>query len=197
MAVEILRREHGASDLRRQAAKTRDSDQARRLLALALVMEGGSRSEASRACGMDRQTLRDWVHRYNKFGIEGLVDRKARGPAPRLTKEQEAELAEIVERGPDIAADGIVRWRRVDLRDVIASRFGVALHERSVGKVLDRLGFSHMSVRPRHPEADTRAQEAFKKTSRTSCGKPCRTPPGQSRSRSGSRTKPASAKREA
>jgi transposase len=197
MAVEILRTEHGASELRRQAAKTRDADQARRLLALAMVMEGGSRTGAARACGMDRQTLRDWVHRYNEFGIEGLVDRKAPGPAPRLTKEQEAELAEIVERGPDIAADGIVRWRRVDLRDVIALRFGVALHERSVGKVLDRLGFSHMSVRPRHPEADAGAQEAFKKTSRTSSGKSCRMPPGQSRSRYGSRTKPASARKEA
>jgi transposase len=146
---------------------------------------------------MDRQTLRDWVHRYNALGVAGLIDRKAPGPAPRLTAQQEAELAQIVEQGPDIACDGIVRWRRVDLRDVIAARFGVALHERTVGKVLDRLGFSHMSVRPRHPEASAQAQEAFKKTSRLSSTAPCRMAPRQNRSRSGSRTKPASARREA
>jgi transposase len=197
MAIEILRCDRTASDLRREASKVGDANQARRLLALALVMEGSSRTEAARSCGMDRQTLRDWVHRYNALGIDGLVDRKAPGPVPRLTKEQEAELAGIVERGPDIATDGIVRWRRVDLRDVIATRFGVTLHERTVGKLLERLGFRHMSVRPRHPEADARAQEAFKKTSRTSSSKSCRMPPRQSRSRSGSRTKPASARKEA
>jgi transposase len=197
MAIKILRSDHGASDLRREAAKTWDADQARRLLALALVMEGASRTDAATVCGMDRQTLRDWVHRYNALGIDGLVDRKAPGPPPRLTAAQQAELVRIVERGPDIADDGIVRWRRIDLRDVIAARFGVALHERTVGKVLDRLGFSHISVRPRHPKADDVAQEAFKKTSPTSSIARCRTPPRQSRSRSGSRMKPALARREA
>jgi transposase len=166
-------------------------------LALALVMEGASRTDAAMACGMDRQTLRDWVHRYNALGIGGLVDRKAPGPPPRLTAQQEAELAQIVEQGPDVADDGIVRWRRVDLRDVIAARFGVALHERTVGKVLDRLGFSHMSVRPRHPKADAEAQEAFKKTSRSWSSASYRMSPRQSRSRSGSRTKHASARKEA
>lgn len=197
MAIKILRLEHTAVDLRREAAKTRHADQARRLLALALVMEGASRTDAARACGMDRQTLRDWVHRYNALGIDGLVDRKPPGPLPRLTAQQETELARIVERGPDIADDGIVRWRRVDLRDVIAARFGVALHERTVGKVLNRLGFRHMSVRPRHPEADANAQEAFKKTSRISSIEHCRMLQRQSRSRSGSRTKHGSARREA
>src|SRR6266851_1750385 len=102
MAIKILRSDHTASDLRREAAKTRHADQARRLLALALVMEGASRTDAATTCGMDRQTLRDWVHRYNALGIDGLVDRKAPGPVPRLTAQQEAELARIVERGPDI-----------------------------------------------------------------------------------------------
>jgi len=197
MAIKILRSEHSASDLRREASKTRHADQARRLLALALVMEGASRADAARACGMDRQTLRDWVHRYNGLGIDGLVDRKAPGPTPRLTTQQQAELARIVEQGPDIANAGIVRWRRVDLRDVIAARFGVVLHERTVGKVLDRLNFSHMSVRPRHPKADADAQEAFKKTSQTSSSKPCRMMPRQNRSRSGSRMKLGSARKEA
>lgn len=197
MAIEITRRDHTAKDLRREAARTENSAQARRLLALALVMEGNSRTQAAEACGMDRQTLRDWVHRYNAEGISGLADRKASGPTPRLSAAQEAEFIEMVEDGPDLAEHGVVRWRRVDLRDVIQTRFGVSLHERSVGKLLGRLGFRHLSVRPRHPKADVAAQEAFKKTSPNGLARSSRRTPRPSPSRSGSRTKRASARREA
>jgi transposase len=195
MAIAVTRQDRTASDLRREAAKSSDSAQARRLLALALVLEGTSRTEAARSCGMDRQTLRDWVHRYNAEGVEGLIDRKASGPEPRLTTKQMAELSAIVEKGPDPEADGIVRWRRVDLRDLIEARFGVSLHERSVGKLLHRLGFRHMSVRPRHPKSDKDVQEAFKKTSPRLSTPSYRKAPDTSRSRSGSRTKRASVRK--
>ena len=142
MTVAITRREPGAGELRREAARCRDARAARRMLALALVLEGSSREEAARAAGMDRQTLRDWVHRYNAEGLAGLRDRPRSGRRPRLTPEQEAELATAVERGPDPDRDGVVRWRRVDLQALIEARFAVRLHERSVGKVLRRLGFS-------------------------------------------------------
>lgn len=165
MAVAITRQDHSASELRRIASQTKNAAQARRCLALALVLEGASRTDAARAAGMDRQTLRDWVHRYNDEGVPGLVSRPAPGARPKLTAEQMAELAAIVEAGPDPEVDGVVRWRRIDLRDVIGERFGVALHERTVGKLLAKLDYSHISVRPRHPEADPAAQEAFKKTS--------------------------------
>src|SRR5947209_8442887 len=154
MTVAITRKEPGAVELRREAARCRDARAARRMLALALVLEGASREEAARAAGMDRQTLRDWVHRYNAEGLPGLHDRHRSGRKPRLTPEQEAELATAVERGPDPDRDGVVRWRRVDLRALIEARFAVRLHERSVGKVLRRLGFTRLSVRPRHPKAD-------------------------------------------
>jgi transposase len=165
MPIAVSRTECSAAELRREAAKTRDANKARRLLALALVMEGKPRGEAAQACGMDRQSLRDWVHRYNAEGIDGLSDRPRSGRKSRLSAEQEAELIAIVENGPDFAEDRIVRWRRADLRDVIEDRYSISLHERSVGKLLHRLGFSHLSVRPRHPQADIEAQEAFKKTS--------------------------------
>ncbi len=87
------------------------------------------------------------------------------GPRPRLSPEQKAELAKIVETGPDPAVDGVVRWRRIDLKRVIEDRFGVAYHERHVGKLLKQLGFSHVSARPRHPAQDAQIVEAFKKTS--------------------------------
>jgi transposase len=195
MTIAITRHEPGAGDLRREAARCRDARAARRMLALALVLEGSSREEAARAAGMDRQTLRDWVHRYNAEGLAGLSDRPRSGRKPRLTAGQEAELAAAVERGPDPDRDGVVRWRRVDLQALIEARFGVRLHERSVGKVLHRLGFARLSVRPKHPKADEAAQEAFKKASPRWYARRCPSAPAASRSRSGSKMKPASASR--
>ena len=185
MTVAVTRKEPGAVELRREAGRCRDARAARRMLALALVLEGSSREEAARAAGMDRQTLRDRVHRYNEEGLAGLRDRHRPGPRPRLTPEQEAELEGVVERGPD--RDGVVRWRRVDLQALIEARFAVRLHERSVGKVLRRLGFARLSVRPRHPKADEAAQAAFKKASPSWYARRCPSTPAASRSRSGSR----------
>src|SRR4051794_41584403 len=112
MTVAITREGLDAGELRREAGRCRDARAARRMLALALVLEGASREAAARCAGMDRQTLRDWVHRYNAEGIEGLRDRPRSGRKPRLTAEQEAELVTAVEQGPDPDRDGVVRWRR-------------------------------------------------------------------------------------
>ena len=161
--VEITRTELSGADLRRTAARSWDADAARRMLAIALVLEGKSRREAAESCGMDRQTLRDWIIRYNADGLTGLPDRVPPGPAFRLAPEQMAELAALVEAGPDPAVDHVVRWRRVDLRRVIAKRFGVELHERTVGKLLHRLGFTKLSVRPKHPKTDPAAQAEWEK----------------------------------
>src|SRR5215510_7041953 len=168
-AVAITRTDLTAAELRAAAARGRDAQAARRMLAIALVLEGVDRKTAAETCGMDRQTLRDWVHRYNAEGLAGLHDRSHPGPKPRLRPEQMAELESIVEQGPDPERDGIVRWRRVDLQVVIERRFDVHLHERSVGKLLRRLGFARLSVRPKHPSSDPEAQAAFKKTSPRWC----------------------------
>ena len=191
--VAIRRQDLTARELRAAASRERDGAAARRMLAIALVLEGSDRKTAAETCGMDRQTLRDWVHRYNAEGLRGLHDRKPPGPQPKLTPEQTAELAAWVEAGPDPDRHGVVRWRRVDLRDELARRFGVALHERSVGKMLARLGYRRLSVRPRHPESDEAAQTAFKKTSPRRWRRTSPTTPRASRSKSGSRTRRASA----
>ncbi len=161
-----LREDCSAEQLRALARRSKDVNQSRRLLSLAAVCDGMDRGSAAKIGGMDRQTLRDWVHRFNVAGPEGLIDNWTEGPKPRLSVEQLAELASLVEAGPDRERDGVVRWRRVDLKRVIAERFGVQFHERYVGKLLKKLGFSHMSARPRHPAQDERIVEAFKKTSR-------------------------------
>ncbi len=165
IALTITRDDYTAAELRAAATRSNDADATRRVLALALVLEGYKRCEAGKLRGMDRQTLRDWVLRYNAEGIAGLCNRMAAGPKPRLTPEQDAAGAELVRKGPDLAVDGVVRWRRVDLARVIKARFNVTLAERGVGAMLRRLGFRRLSVRPRHPRQDPAAQETHKKTS--------------------------------
>jgi len=160
----LMRADYSAAELRRLARRSKDTRQSSRLLSLAAVRDGMSRADAARIGGMDRQTLRDWVHRFNAAGPDGLRDSWSNGPPARLSPEQLAELAEVVESGPDPAVDGVVRWRRIDLKKVIEERFGVSYHERHVSTLLKRLGFSHVSARPRHPAQDAKIVEAFKKT---------------------------------
>ena len=167
MASIKLRADWDAVRTRRAAKVAGDSDQVRRLLAIAAVYEGMSREDAARLGGMDRQTLRDWVHRFNDAGPEGLVNRPAPGNERRLTAAQEAELAQWVEGGPVSAGLGhLARWRCADLQGLILERWGVDYHERTIGKLLERLEFSHITTRPRHYRQDEAALEAFKKTSR-------------------------------
>lgn len=164
-AAVSLRLDFDAVSVRRLAKRCDDNRQIRRLLALAAVYEGMNRTEAARVGGMDRQTLRDWVHRFNEEGPDGLINREGAGRPRLLSDEQMAELSEIVETGPDRAVDGVVRWRRIDLVRVIEERFGVECSERVISNYLEALGFSHMSGRPKHPGQDGRVIEAFKKTS--------------------------------
>ena len=165
MALAVqLREDYSAAELRGLAARTRNASQSRRLLSLAAVLDGMNRTEAARIGGMDRQTLRDWVHRFNAHGPDGLADIRSKGSKSRLSVEQQRNLTALVETGPDRAVDGVVRWRRVDLQRIIKQRFGITYHERTVGKVLKALGFSHISARPRHPAQDERTIAAFKKT---------------------------------
>ena len=165
MPAISLRSDWDAVRVREAARSAGDAGQVRRLLAIAAVYDGMSRAAAATLGGMDRQTLRDWVHRFNAAGPSGLVDRKAPGAAPRLTPNQEAELTALVEAGPTLEADGVVRWRCIDLKALIRRRFGIDYHERTIGKLLARLGFAHISARPRHHGQDPDETAAFKKTS--------------------------------
>ncbi len=160
-----LRDDFTAAELRRLAGKAKDADQTRRLLALAAVYDGMDRATAARIGGMDRQTLRDWAHRFNETGPDGLINVKPTGRRPKLSAEQRDVLRELVEAGPDPEKDGVVRWRCADLQRVLGQRFGVDLSTVAIGRVLKKLGFSHISARPQHPAQDPQAIAAFKKTS--------------------------------
>ncbi len=163
MTVAITRLDLSASGLREAAARARGAKVARRMLAIALVLEGSSRTAAAKGGAMDRQTLRDWVHRYNEAGMDGLTDQPRRnGPPPRLSAEQRAKVAEWVERGLDFERDGVVRWRCRELQQRIKQEFSVALHESTIGKMLHQLGFTRLQPRPHHPKKNAAAQEAFK-----------------------------------
>ena len=152
MAVRITRKDKSAGELRQEAARCRDGKAARRMLAIALVLDGVDRKTAAENCGMDRQTLRDWAHRYNAEGVSGLFNRRPPDPPCLLSAASEGGVqAEMVRAGPDPETDGVVRWRRIDLKRKIEERFGVTMHERTVGKQLASLGFRRLSARPQHP----------------------------------------------
>jgi transposase len=165
----IKRDDYTASQLRATSTKCSDGAQVRRLLALALVLEGFPRREAAALNGMDRQTLSDWVHRYNMAGVDGLKSRKSPGRVPLLTEAQKAELRALVIRGPDPAVHKVVRWRCVDLRAEVARLWSVEVHENTIGVWLGELGLTRLQPRPYHPKKDLDAETAFKKTSPVWC----------------------------
>lgn len=194
-AVKITRLDLPPAELRQAARKEKNPLVVRRILALALVLGGVDRKSAAEACGMDRQTLRDWVHHYNAEGLAGLRERRTSNHKSPLTPELAPAFEALVEQGPDPKSHGVVRWRRADLGRELKARFGIAVKERTVGNYLARLGYRRLSVRPQHPDANVEEQEAFKKTSREPW--PRRSPEKlkASRSKSGLKTKPGSASR--
>ena len=166
MAAAIgLRDDFDGTVLRVHAKATKDAAQGRRLLALAEIYDGGSRSDAARIGGVGLQIIRDWVLRFNARGPDGLIDGKAPGAPSKLNDKHRRALANIVECGPIPAIHGVVRWRRKDLAQWIWEEFGISLDETTVGRELKGLGFSKISARPRHYAQNELAVEAFKKTS--------------------------------
>ncbi len=166
MAAAIpLRADFTADVLRAQARQSRDAGQARRLLALVTIYDGGSRSDAARVGGVTLQIVRDWVVRFNAEGPQGLVARKATGAAPKLTDVQRRALADRVDQGPMPAVHGVVRWRLIDLVQWLWEEFRVSLSEDTVGRELRKLGYRKLSARPRHHAQTVGAAEAFKKVS--------------------------------
>ncbi len=169
MAIPIpLRGDFDGPRLRRLARATKDAAQARRLLALAEIYDGGSRSDAARIGGVTLQIIRDWVMRFNTSGPDGFANGKALGNRPKLNAEQRQALAEVVERGPIPAIHGVIRWRRKDLVRWIFEEFRIEIDETTVGRELKALGFAKLSARPRHYAQNAFEVEDFKKASQPS-----------------------------
>jgi transposase len=158
-----LREDFDGSGLRQFAKQTRDATQARRLLALAEIYDGGSRSDAARIGGVTLQIVRDWVLRFNTHGPDGLINGKAPGHRPKLNEEQRQALARMVESGPTPAIHGVVRWRRKDLARWLFEEVRIEVDETTVGRALRALGFAKLSARPRHYAQNEVEMEAFKK----------------------------------
>ena len=161
-----VRQDFTATELRRLATRTKDVAQARRLLAIAAILDGAPRAEAARIGGMDRQTLRDWVVRFNEQGPEGLTNMVSPGSPPKLDEEHRAFLARVVEEGPIPAVHGVVRWRGCDLIALLYEEFGIEVSDDTVYRTLKQLGFAHLSARPRAYKQDVEAMEVFKKRAR-------------------------------
>jgi transposase len=147
------------------ARQTKDASQARRLLALASIYDGGSRADAARLGGVTVQIVRDWVVRFNARGPEGLINGKAPGKPSLLNDDQRAALAQAIERGPTPYLDGVVRWRLCDLARWLWEEFRVSVSEQTLGREVRSMGYRKLSARPKHHAQDAEAAEAFKKTS--------------------------------
>ncbi len=166
MAAAIgLRNDFDGGALRAAAKRSKNGPQARRLLALAAIYDGATRTEAAKIGGVGLQVVRDWVLKFNAHGPDGLIDRKAPGQAPRLNDEHRAALAAILESGPIPAVHGVVRWRIVDLCQWIFEEFRVTVSQQTLGRVLRKMGYRKLSARPRHHAQAAGAIEHFKKVS--------------------------------
>jgi transposase len=161
-AIE-LRADFDGATLRCLARKTKNTNQSRRLLALAEIYDGGSRGDAARIGDVGLQIVRDWVMRFNARGPDGLIDGKAPGRQPKLDDDQRQALAAIVESGPTPSVHGVVRWQLSDLAQWLHEKFAVSLDETTVSRELKKLGYVKLTARPRHHAQDTEALEAFKK----------------------------------
>ena len=176
-----LRSDYDAAQLWALAKATRDAGQSRRLLALAEIYDGGSRTKAARIGGVGLQTLRDWVVRFNARGPDGLINGKAPGNTCKLNDSQRQALVNIVERGPMPAIHGVVRWRLKDLTLWVWEEFQISLSETTLSRELRGLGYRKLSARPRHHAKNEGAVVAFKKTSPRSWSRSPRTRPGLGR----------------
>ena len=165
MAGIGLRDDYNAEALRAAAKRSKDGPQARRLLALAEIYDGATRTEAAKIGGVGLQVVRDWVMKFNADGPEGLIDRKAPGQQPRLNDEHHAALAAILESGPIPAVHGVVRWRIVDLCQWIFEEFRVVVSQQTLSRALRKMGYRKLSARPRHHAQAEGAIEDFKKVS--------------------------------
>jgi transposase len=160
-----LRSDFDASQLRALARKTKNAPQARRLLALAAIYEGASRTEAARIGGVTLQIVRDWVVKFNAQGPDGLIDRKPPGQPSRLTQEHRAGLAAIIESGPIPAVHGVVRWRLVDLIQWLWDEHRVPISKQTLSREVRALSYRKLSARPQHHAKNEQAVSVFKKTS--------------------------------
>ncbi len=159
-----VRTDFTSREVRQLAKRAKDAAQARRLLAIAAVLDEASREEAATIGGMDRQTLRDWVIRFNAKGPEGLINIPSPGVPPKLDDRHKAFLARIVGEGPIPAVHGVVRWRACDLIMRLHEEFGLSVSDDTVYRALKELDFSHVSARPKAYKQDAEVMDAFKKT---------------------------------
>ena len=190
-----LRTDFNAHQLRALARQTKNAPQARRLLALAAIYEGASRTEAARIGGVTLQIVRDWVLKFNAQGPDGLIDRKPPGQPSRLTDRHRQHLVQMIEAGPIPAVHGVVRWRLIDLIQWLWDEYRLPISKQALSREVRALGYRKLSARPRHHAKSEAAVEAFKKTSPRVWRTSRATRLMASRSRSGLPTRRALARR--
>ncbi len=196
MAAVAVRQDIEAKELRRLVRLERDGRVAARLLAIAGVLDGRSRQEAATMAGMDRQTLRDWIHRFNATGVAGLRDLPRSGRPCLLAEELRPDLAALIADGPDLQRDGVIEYRLAHIQNLAKRHFGADYSRGGLHAVLHQMGFSWLTPRPIHPKTDLETQEAFKRSFPGCLPTSTETTPRPSGWKSGSRMKPGSDRKE-
>lgn len=161
-----LRADYDAHMTRAAEKRSKDGPQARRLLALAAIYDGATRTEAAAIGGVTVQIIRDWVLKFNAKGPDGLVDRKAPGQPSRLNDVHRSALAAVIESGPTPAVHGVVRWRIIDLCQWLFEEFRVTVSKQTLSREMRAMDYRKLSARPRHHAQREGAIEDFKKPSR-------------------------------
>jgi transposase len=161
-----LRGDFDAAELCRLARRTKDGPQARRLLTLAAIYDGATRTEASKIGDVTLQIVRDWVVKFNAQGPDALIDKKAPGQASRCNDMHRAALAKAIDEGPIPAIHGVARWRLVDLAQWIFEEFRISISVQTLSRELRALGYRRLSARPRHHAQAEGAIEEYKKLPR-------------------------------
>jgi transposase len=160
-----LRADFNAGLVRAAAKRSKDGPQARRLLALAAIYDGATRTEAAKIGGVTLQIIRDWVMRFNAWGAAGLLDGKSPGQPSRLNDVQRQAIVRMIESGPIPAIHGVVRWRLIDLSQWIYEEFRITVAKQTLSRELRAMGYRKLSARPRHHAQAEGAIEDFKKSS--------------------------------
>ena len=189
--MDVQERESGdRAELGRRFDAEKNAKQRDRYRAAAMAIDGCEAEAIAQTLARSRRFVQRWGYAYRDGGIDAIAVKRQRGPEVRLTADEQERLAQRLEAGP-LPGDGVCTLRGRDVVEILRKEFEKPYSLNGVYDLLRRMGFSSLRPRPRHRKNDPAAMEAFK-ASAPLLSTPCVNATPTSRSKSGSRTKPAS-----
>lgn len=153
------------NDLAKIAKREPNPRVRQRLLAIRLVVMANTVPQAAKAVGLKERQTRNWIHRFNAEGVNGLRDRPRPGQPVKLTRQKESVFRERIVKGAS-PKDPTRNLRVKDIQRILREEFDADYCLGGTYFLLHRLGFSSLVPRPRHPQADQQTQDQFKKNAK-------------------------------